>query len=186
MKNPLDISTKERIEILKLHLGEKRNYGTRIQEQTNKLGSDTIKTENPQQVMNTYTHDGETSTITFNSNGTYTSNRPLIGNTKSLQGKWRYVPKSGTGGRIYYSSGGISDGFIQELGYDLEMNDELRRLLYDQPNEYNKLPTMTKLLNLRNSKIPTSQTSDVNKPMLSQTKQLGCPTGCVRDPNFTG
>jgi hypothetical protein len=181
MKNPLDISSKERIEILKLHLGEKKNYGTRIQEQNRNSG---IKKENPPIVINSYEYDGKTTTITFNQNGTYTSNRALIGNTKSLQGKWRYVPKPGTGGRIYYSSGGINDGFIQELGYDLEMNDELQRLLYDQPNEYNKLPIMTKLINLKNSKIPTSQTSDVNKPMLSQTKQLGCPTGCVRDPNF--
>lgn len=182
MKRLFDISNEERTKILNLHQGERTNYGTRINEQTDNSG---IKMGNPSQVINSYNYDGKSTTITFNSNGTYTSNRPLIGNTKSLQGKWRFVPKPGTGGRIYYSSGGVNDGFIQELGYDLELNNEVQRLFYDNPNDYNKLPIMTKLLNLKNSSIPSGNISTKNEPLLANTKQIGCPTGCIRDPNLT-
>jgi hypothetical protein len=181
MKKPFDLSQEEKITILRLHLGEKRNFGTRLNEQTENSG---LKPGNPKEVLNTFTNDGKTSKIIFNSNGTYQSNVPLINNTKSLQGSWKFVQKSGTGGSIYYSSGGVTDGFIQELGYDLEMNDGLRNLMYDKPNDYHKLPIMTKLLNLKNSQIPSLESNKEITPLISKNKQLGCPTGCVRDPNF--
>jgi hypothetical protein len=178
MKNLFNLSTNEKEEILKQHYKEKSNHGSRITEQT----SEPIKTEQPNSVVNTYTFDGKKTSIQFNSNGTYKSNRPLIGNTKSITGRWRFVPKNGTGGRIYYTSGGVKDGFIQELGYDLEFNDKLQQLFNDNPTEYNKLPIMTKLLNLKNSTI--SNSVDTDKPLISQNKPQRCPTGCVRDPNY--
>ena len=103
-------------------------------EQSTKQG---INNENPQQVVNTYVHDGITSMIVFNSDGTYSSNTPLIGNTKTLKGTWRYQPKTGTGGRVLYSSGNVRDGFIQEIGRDLEMNDGLLTIYEKNPETYN-------------------------------------------------
>jgi hypothetical protein len=180
MKNLFNLSSIEKEDILKQHYNEKSNHGSRITEQS----SEPINNQQPNSVVNTYTFDGKKTSIQFNSNGTYKSNRPLIGNTKNLSGNWRFVPKSGTGGRIYYTSGGVKDGFIQELGYDLEFNDKLQRLFNDNPIEYNNLPIMTKLLNLKNSTI--SGSVDTEKPLISQNKPQRCPTGCVRDPNYEG
>jgi hypothetical protein len=180
MKKPFDISEEDKIKILHLHLEEKQNSGTRLSEQDINRG---IRNDNPKQVVNSYDYDGKTTIITFNSDGSYSSNIPLIGNTKSLNGTWKYIPKSGTGGRIVYSSGLVRDGFIQEIGRDLIMDDGLQFLLNNKPSEYDKLPIMTKLLNLINSEIPQGRTG---LSMVPKINQIGCPSGCVRDPNYQG
>ncbi len=178
MKTPLDISEQDKKRILHLHLEEKQNSGTRLSEQDIDRS---IRNENPKQVVNRYDYDGKTTIITFNSDGSYSSNIPLIGNTNSLNGTWRYIPKSGTGGRILYSSGSVSDGFIQEIGRDLLMNEELRFVYNQNPLQYQKIPVMTKILNLQNSSVPAGLTS-VSKH--SKSDRIGCPTGCVRDPKL--
>lgn len=178
MKKPFDITEQDKKRILHLHLEEKQNFGTRLSEQEINSG---IINENPKQVVNTSNYDGKITSITFNSDGSYSSNIPLIGNTTSLNGTWKYIPKSGTGGRIVYSSGIVSDGFIQEIGRDLLMNDELRYIYNQNPLQYQKIPVMTKILNLQNSSVPVGLTS-VSK--YSKSDRIGCPTGCVKDPKL--
>jgi len=178
MKKPFDISEQDKIKILNLHLVERYNFGSRMTEQLTPKG---IKNENPKQVINTSEYNGKMTIITYNSDGSYSSNVPLIGNTKSLKGTWKYIPQPGTGGKILYSSGGVVDGFIQEIGRDLVMTDDLRNLLNQNPSEYQKLPVMTKLLNLVNS----SYSSDTTRLSVNnQPNRLGCPTGCVKDPSI--
>lgn len=173
MKNPFRLLEIERSHILEMHRKHRENFGTSLFEQ-----NDTIKRDNPQNVTYQYTDNGIRSTITFFSDGKYQSNQPLIGNVKSLKGTWKYVPQSNTGGRIMYSAGGVSDGFIQDIGRDLIPNAGLSDLISSNPQGYAKLPIMTKLANLENTTV-NSFDSEIRVVQSSVKDKLGCPAGCI-------
>ena len=173
MKNPFRLLEIEKSHILEMHRKYRDNFGTSLTEQNN-----SIKREIPQNVTYKYTHNGTTSSITFFSDGKYQSNRPLIGNIRNLQGTWKYEPQTNGGGRIMYSSGGVSDGFIQEIGRDLIPNTGLAEMIQSNPQGYSKLPVMTKLANLDNTTI-NSIDSEAQSAQNVVREKLGCPAGCV-------
>ena len=173
MKNPFRLLEIEKSHILEMHRKYRDNFGTSLTEQNN-----SIKREIPQNVTYRYTHNGTTSSITFFSDGKYQSNRPLIGNIRNLQGTWKYEPQTNGGGRIMYSSGGVSDGFIQEIGRDLIPNTGLAEMIQSNPQGYSKLPVMTKLANLDNTTI-NSIDSEAQSAQNVVREKLGCPAGCV-------
>ncbi len=173
MKNPFRLLEIEKSHILEMHRKYRDNFGTSLTEQNN-----SIKREIPQNVTYKYTHNGTTSSITFFSDGKYQSNRPLIGNIRNLQGTWKYEPQTNGGGRILYSSGGVSDGFIQEIGRDLIPNTGLSEMIQSNPQGYSKLPVMTKLANLENTTI-NSFDSENQAAQMAVREKLGCPAGCV-------
>ena len=173
MKNPFRLLEIEKSQILEMHRKYRDNFGTSLTEQNN-----SIKREIPQNVTYKYTHNGTTSSITFFSDGKYQSNRPLIGNIRNLQGTWKYEPQTNGGGRIMYSSGGVSDGFIQEIGRDLIPNTGLSEMIQSNPQGYSKLPVMTKLANLENTTINSFDSEGQASQSLVRDKP-GCPAGCV-------
>lgn len=173
MKNPFRLLEIEKSHILEMHRKYRDNFGTSLTEQNN-----SIKREIPQNVTYRYTHNGTTSSITFFSDGKYQSNRPLIGNIRNLQGTWKYEPQTNGGGRIMYSSGGVSDGFIQEIGRDLIPNTGLSELIQSNPQGYSKLPVMTKLANLDNTTI-NSIDSEAQSAQNVGRQKSGCPAGCM-------
>ena len=173
MKNPFRLLEIEKSYILEMHRKYRDNFGTSLKEQLS-----SIKSENPQNVTYRYTHNGMTSTITFFSDGKYQSNRPLIANIRNLQGTWKYVPQTNGGGRIMYSSGGVSDGFIQEIGRDLIPNSGLSEMIQSNPQGYSKLPVMSKLANLENTTI-NSFDSEAQASQSVLRDKPGCPAGCV-------
>ena len=77
-----------------------------------------------------------------------------------------------------YSSGGVSDGFIQEIGRDLIPNTGLAEMIQSNPQGYSKLPVMTKLANLDNTTI-NSIDSEAQSAQNVVREKLGCPAGCV-------
>jgi len=95
-----------------------------------------------------------------------------------LQGTWKYEPQTNGGGRIMYSSGGVSDGFIQEIGRDLIPNTGLSELIKSNPQGYSKLPVMTKLANLENTSI-NSFDSEAQVSQSAVREKPGCPAGCI-------
>ena len=173
MKNPFRLLEIEKSHILEMHRKYRDNFGTSLTEQNN-----SIKREIPQNVTYRYTHNGTTSSITFFSDGKYQSNRPLIGNIRNLQGTWKYEPQTNGGGRIMYSSGGVSDGFIQEIGRDLIPNTGLAEMIQSNPQGYSKLPVMTKLANLDNTTI-NSIDSEAQSAQNVGRQKSGCPAGCM-------
>lgn len=173
MKNPFRLLEIEKSHILEMHRKYRDNFGTSLTEQNN-----SIKREIPQNVTYRYTHNGTTSSITFFSDGKYQSNRPLIGNIRNLQGTWKYEPQTNGGGRIMYSSGGVSDGFIQEIGRDLIPNTGLSEMIQSNPQGYSKLPVMTKLANLENTTINSYDTQALVSQSTVKDKP-GCPAGCI-------